>query len=104
MLDARDDMGIRHHELGGDPARALDAETAGDAGDPDHARCGRRDIRIAGDGRLRRGDLRRRPDEDAERIDAFERLEQTLGRKLLVDPGEDLRLLDRARSSDCPGR
>ena len=59
--------------------------------------AGRRgDVRIPGDRRLRRRHLRRRPDEDAERIDAFERLEQPLGRKLLIDAGEDLGLLNRA--------
>ena len=40
-----------------------------------------------------RRDERRRSGEDAERIDALQRLEQAFGRELVVDPGENRRLL-----------
>ena len=45
---------------------------------------------------------RRRPYDDADRIDALERLEQALRRKLLVDPGEDRRLLHRPPQLGLP--
>ena len=95
VIDACDHMRVRHHELGaGDPARPLDAETARDAGDPHHAFGCRSDVPDPGRSPPSAGDGGGRADEHAERVDALERLEQPLGRKHLVDPGEDRGLLN----------
>src|SRR5262249_51358531 len=96
LLDPGHDVRVRDHDARShDPARALDAETARDAGHTDDARRSTDDIGVAGQFRVRRRDDGRRSEEDADRIDALERREETLRRELVVDPREDRGLLHR---------
>ena len=60
----------------GDPARALDAEPACRAEDPDDARRRRTDAGYAQDLRVRRRNLRERPAERRERVKPCKRLKQ----------------------------
>ena len=97
VADPGDDVRVRHDEAARrDPARSLDAETARDPGDADDALRRAHDVGILREPLVRRGDDRRRAEEDADRIDALELLEQALGRNDVVDLGEDQRALHRA--------
>ena len=103
-VDPRDDVGVRDDEAGPrDPAGALDAEPARDACHPHDAPRGARDVRVPREPGIGRGDDRGRAEEHADRVDALERLEQSLRREDLVDLTEDRRPLHGPTQVGLPG-
>ena len=94
LVDPGDDVRIRDDEpRRGDPAGALDAEPAGVADHSHDAERGGVDacgVEDSGAGRIDPG---RGPGERGERVDPRERVDQPVRRKLLVERGEDRRVL-----------
>ncbi len=103
-IDPRDDVCVRDDETRRrDPARALDAEPARVA---DHAHDAERSVTDAGgveDGRVGWVDICSRAREGGERIDMRERVDQALGRKLLVERRQDRRVLGIAAELHLAG-
>src|SRR4029079_5062732 len=78
-VGVRDDQAVGRH-----PAAALDAEPAGGAEDLHDAAPGRVHLRVAGDARVRRPDVRGRAFDLRERVEAGERAQdRTRGRQVV---------------------
>ena len=94
VLHPGDDMGVRDDELRRrNPAGALDAEAAGGPGHAEDAGSRLFDAGALEEARVGRGDLRQRPADRRERVDALDRVEQPRRRHPLVDLAEDARAL-----------
>ena len=94
ILHPGDDVRVRDDEVRRRrPARAGDAETAGAAGDAEDAVAGGADARACQQRRIGWRNVRLRPADREERVDARDRVEQARRRHTLVDLAEDPRAL-----------
>ena len=94
VLHPGDDVGVRDDEVRRrDPAGALDAEAAGGPGDAEDAGSRPATPALWSSAGSGGGDLRQRPADRRERVDARDRIEQPRRRHPLVDLAEDPRAL-----------